>query len=279
MGRFSNGPIWVDFFAALLGRPADAAPVFLQGGASGNYAVGGARTVNTGPVPPQSPSTQLQIARYLTSTGGLTDPTGLYVLFAGGNDLRDIAGLPDPTLRAAQTIATAQRLAAQAGLLAAAGAHSILLPYLGNLAFLPESQMIPGRATILNQLSPLFNETLSGQIALLRGQFPQTTIFPLRVDQLFAAILADAQTGGTRYGITNVTIPCFAPGAPSCNVSLFVDPLHPTTKAHQILASAAFNLVTGQSVAPEPATTALVAGGLVLLAVGARRRRWARRAA
>jgi outer membrane lipase/esterase len=90
LGRFSNGLVFTDYLAQALNRPTDANPVFVTRAASGNYAVGGARTDS-----PQV-GTASQIGSYLTRPGAtpatLTDPNGLYVLFVGGNDLRDAGG-------------------------------------------------------------------------------------------------------------------------------------------------------------------------------------------
>lgn len=278
-GRFSNGPVWVDYLAASLGRPGDAAPVFLARSASGNYAIGGARTDGlTG--------TGAQIGSYLTRPGAtpttLTDPTGLYALFAGGNDLRDAGGLGTATERQAAAAAAATRVVTQAGQLAAAGARNVLLFTLASLAGTPEAQAIPGRPAIDDILAVTFNATLAAGIAGLQASLPGTTFLDFRLDNLFANLLADASAGGERYGLTNVTTPCFAPGAPSCAVSVFADNLHPTTRTHQLIASSVYTYVTtGQNVAllpavvPEPATLALVGGGLAVLggAAAARRRR------
>jgi phospholipase/lecithinase/hemolysin len=272
MGRFSNGPVWVDYFAQLLGLPGGAMPAFLPSAPTGNYAVGGARSVNTGPVPPQSPSTQLQIARYLGANAGSIDPTGLFVLFAGGNDMRDVGALPTAAARQAATVQAALNVAQQAGLLAAAGAHALLVPTLGDVSLLPESQMTPGRAAALQGLTSLFNNTLTTQLATLNAAFPTTTFYSLQLDDLLTAIRADAAAGGTQFGILNVDVPCLLPGAPSCDVSLFYDDQHPTTVGHRIIANAALASVT-PAVVPEPSTVALVGGGLLALGIAARRRR------
>lgn len=278
-GRFSNGPVWVDYLAASLGRPGDAAPVFLARSASGNYAIGGARTdglIGTG----------AQIGAYLTRPGATastrTDPTGLYTLFAGGNDLRDAGGLGTAAEREAAAAAAATRVVTQAGQLAAAGARNVLLFTLASLAGTPEAQAIPGRPAIADALAVTFNATLAAGIAGLQASLPGTTFLDYRLDNLFANLLADAQAGGGRYGLTNVTTPCFAPGAPSCGVSVFADNLHPTTRTYQIFASSVYTyLTTGQNevlnpaVVPEPATLVLVAGGLAMAggAAAVRRRR------
>ena len=278
-GRFSNGPVWVDYLATQLGRPTDAAPVFATQAASGNYAIAGART--TGGTPP---GTDLQIGRYLTrpgtTPGSLTDPTGLYALFGGGNDLRDAGGIADPAARRASAAAAAQRLVGQAGQLSGAGARSVLVFSFPSLAVTPEAQRIAGRPAISDELAGIFNGTLAAGLASLQVAQPLTTFLNLRIDNLFTNILADARSGGGQYGLTNLSTAClppFAPlGAPSCDVSMFADDLHPTTRTHALIADAAYRyVVTGQNVAvvPEPTTVVLLGGGLVLLGTVARRRR------
>jgi outer membrane lipase/esterase len=273
-GRFSNGLVFTDYLAQSLGRPTDAAPVFVQRAASGNYAVGGART--------DSPNvgTASQIGSYLTRPGVTpatrTDATGLYVLFAGGNDLRDAGGLADPVARQAAAAAAAQRVIAQAGQLGAAGARNVLLFTLPSLGSTPEARVIPGRPAILDALATTFNSTLAAGILGLQTQLPGSTFLNFRLDNLYANILADAATGGGVYGLTNVDTPCFQAGAPSCSVSVFADALHPTTRVHQLIGQAAATYVTtGQNVAlvPEPTTVLLFGAGAVALGVAARRRR------
>jgi len=279
-GRVSNGLVWVDYFAQALGRPQDAAPVFLTRAASGNYAVAGARTTGSTP-----PGTDQQVGSYLTRPGATpatrTDPTGLYALFAGGNDLRDAAALSDPVARQAAATLAAQRVVTQAGQLAGSGARNVLLFTFPSLGATPEAQRIPGRPAAADEVAATFNQALLLGIGGLQSTFGGTSFLNLRLDNLFTNILADAQRGGTQFGLTNVTTRCLppfaSPGAPSCDVSLWADDLHPTTRTHQLIAQAAVRYVTtGQNVAvvPEPATVALVAGGLVALGgIGAARRR------
>jgi phospholipase/lecithinase/hemolysin len=223
--------------------------------------------------------TGAQIGSYLTrpgvTPGTLTDPTGLYVLFVGGNDLRDAATLATAAERQAAAAGAAQRVLTQATQLAGAGARNVVLFTLPSLGATPEAQAIPGRPAIADQLAMTFNNALIAGITGLRTQLPGATFLNFRLDNLYAEILADASMGGQRYGLTNLTVPCFNPGAPSCDVSVFADNLHPTTRVHQIFGNSLATFVTTQNVAviPEPATIALVAGGLVLVAGVAARRR------
>ncbi|HEU4632234.1 MAG TPA: SGNH/GDSL hydrolase family protein [Gemmatimonadaceae bacterium] len=275
-GRLSNGPLWVEYFAARVGRPADAAPVFLPAAPSGVYAVG---VATTSPVAGGPPSTAEQVGRYLTGPGA-ADPTGLYVLFAGANDLGQASALPTDAARRAAAQAAAHNLAVQAGQLAGIGATAVLLPSLPDLGLTPGALAVPGRSAILSEMTDVFNEALAGELVALRGTLPGTEFLGLHLDNLFTNVLLDARSGGARYGLTNVSVPClppFAPpGAPSCDVSVFADQLHPTTRAHELIADAVYDrVVLGEDVGvvPEPTTLALVGGGLVALGAGAVRRR------
>ena len=287
-GRFSNGLVLTDYIAQGLNRPGDAAPAFATGlipggsfGASGNYAVGGARTDS-----PQV-GTASQIGAYLTRAGATpttrTDPNGLYVLFVGGNDLRDIAATnTTPDLRNAQAAAAAQRVITQASQLGAAGARNILLFTLPSLAATPEAQAIPGRPAISDAVTATFNNALLAGIGGLQSGLPGTSILNFRLDNLWTNILLDARSGGQMYGLTNLTVPCLpglplsVPNPPPCASAVFADAIHPTTRVHQLIGQSVVTYVTtGQNVAviPEPSTVLLFGVGAATLAGAAYRRR------
>ncbi len=272
LGQFSNGPVWTKQIATMLGLSDDANPALATQAASGNYAVAGARTTG-GPT-----STESQLAAWSTrQIEGMADENGLYTYFAGANDIIAAAMTP-PDAGSAATIAAAERVGAGARTLATAGARFILLPNVVDLGLTPNVRAVPPFSAAVTGLTTLFNQTLASQIAELRMDFAGTTFFDLRLDRLFDNVLRDAALGGSQFGITNTTVPCFPdpPGAPSCDQSLFFDDLHPTTLGHSYVAAAAFDLVAfDRNVpVPEPATwsLALVAAALMF----ARRRKFVR---
>ena len=287
-GVASNGAVWAQTFAAALGRPGDATAALGPGGLGGrNYAVGTART-GIGPVF-QGLGAGMQ-AQAAVHAGGCPpalaafcppartgDATGLYVLFGGANDVRDAAALGDAAARTAALETAANNLATIATGLYGQGARRFLLPSLPNLGRTPDVVGTPtGR--LLGELTDEFNGLLRARLGLLRTA-PGIDVFGLRLDNLFENVLRDARRGGTRYGITDVTRPCLPPPfglGLDCSTALFADALHPTTRAHDLIAAAAYARVvrgTDVTVIPEPATVVLLGGGLLALgAVGARRR-------
>lgn len=269
--RFSNGPVWSDMLATALGRPGDAAPAVLARTPSGVYAVGGA-VVNPGAVN----STAAQIAQWCLITNGTctraASPTGLYTMFAGANDVRAAAALGTDAARRAATVAAAQALLTQGQSLVALGARNILFAYLPNLGLVPEAIGTPASG-VLTDLTRLFNATLETGINQLRLAVPTGSFFDLRLDNLFANLLAQPAA----YGFTNTSGSCVAANQlPNCAGYVFFDGLHPTSAAHALVANAAYNLVAfNQNVAlvPEPATLALCGAGIVAVFGIARRRR------
>lgn len=275
-GFISNGPNWAAFFAQALGLPVDAAPSLLGGR---NNAVGTARTGTFGGFGPAPIGMASQVQQYIAA-GNLTQPTGLVTLFGGATDVFDAALLATPGARTAALTASALNIASEVvGLYNFTGARNFLVPSLPNVGLTPQGLGTgPAGSALLGQLAAEYNMLLGAALAQVQPLVPQANILGLRLDNLFANILADVATGGTKYGFTNATIPCIA--LPSCAGSVFFDPLHPTSAAHGLIAQAALaRVVRGVDVAldvravPEPATIALVAGGLLVLGGVARRRK------
>ena len=309
-GRFSNGPAWTEYLASGLGFATSAKPsnLFFAGFGPGvipigpqggqNFAFGGARTGLGGAA---GPTTGLlgQLVAWdgtpaLLGVGGLTraaDPNALYVVVAGANDLRDArdanpgGSLVDAAARAAAAVAIAQNVANVLAVLAQAGAQHFLISNLPDLGKTPEAVAF-GVVAASTQLSNIFNAALAADAAGFDAFFQSATgidldIRTLDFHGLVENIYKDALTnGGAKYGITNITSPCIAPGPFShqyffpdatdinCAVSAFSDDLHPSGVVQRLLGQLALNTV------PEPGSLALVLLGMALglLRVGAKRR-------
>jgi outer membrane lipase/esterase len=298
-GRFSNGPVWTEYLASGLGLPNSAkpsnlifngsavVPIGVPGGE--NYAFGGARTGLGGSA---GATTGLlgQLVAWNGSVfgGSLTraaNPNGLYVVAAGGNDLRD-ARSANPGNTAADSVARGQAAASAAQnivstlfLLAQAGARHFLLADMPDLGKTPEAHAL-GNTLASTDATLQFNADLIADAAGLDALFFASTGIDLDIRlmdfySLNESVYNDATlNGGGQYGITNVSTPCITPVAPgayffpgstanNCDASAFSDTLHPSAASHRLLGQLALN--TALNTVPEPGSVALVLLGLVLL--------------
>ena len=239
-GRFSNGPVWVERLATDLGLSANAA---LTGGT--NWAFGGAPT---GPPYTQSVPYITQqvtggfcpsgcIPGYLQTTGGVADPNALYVVWGGGNDVRQgsITGSVSNISSAITTLATA-------------GAQNFLVPNLPNIGLTPEAQAGgPAQVAGATFLSVTFNAQLIAATAGLR-----TTLGVSIIDVNVFAFLNNTIANAGSLGITNTTGRCYSgatgvggAGTVCANPDEYVfwDGIHPTARAHALLGDFAASVV------------------------------------
>lgn len=245
-GRFSNGPVAVEYLAAGLGLANT--PAYK------NVAVAGAKTGTGGQYP---------LSGMLNQTAGLLAempalPSGaLYVVWGGANDLRDGVGI-------AEAVGNLTSIVTQ---LHTAGARNFLLPNLPDLGLTPEAlESGPGASALATGASLLFNATLSGAYADLAAQWSDERFYTFNAMAAQKAII----TGSPANGFSNVEDRCFDARVMSLCANpgsyLYWDNIHPTAAAHQILG--------GQMLAavPEPATVLMMAVGVAaLLGLGRRR--------
>lgn len=245
-GRFSNGPVWVEQLANNLGLSATPS---LLGGT--NQAWGGARTGAAGSVPALS----AQAATYIGGSGGSVDPGALYVVFGGGNDVRDATMLSDIE----QSVSNIADIITN---LANAGAVDFLVPNLPDIGKTPEA-IAGGPAAMAGAtaLSMGFNSGLASVLPGLEAALA-INIVPLDVFAFLNGIIDDPGS----LGITNTDSACVS-GITVCDDPsqyIFWDNIHPTAVVHAALGDFASAIV------PVPAALWLFASGLVV--IGAARR-------
>jgi outer membrane lipase/esterase len=243
MGRFSNGPVWVESLAQMFALELSPS---LSGGT--NFALGGAETgqeveeLFEREIDVLIPSLRVQVFTFLASDfiGGPfeeADAAALYVVWGGSNDLLKavMVETADPAAVARQAV---DDLAASIRDLAAVGAEVFLVPNLPNLGLTPASRALgPEAMALAMDLSVRFNNALTAALDAIEAE-TGVTIFRLDVFTAMENVVANP----VAFGFLDVTTAClqggpFVGGTPCVNpeAHLFWDAIHPTAAAHAIL--------------------------------------------
>ena len=248
-GRFSNGPVWAEVFAAKYGLSATPS---LAGGT--DFAFAGART--GGPDVP-APTLTTQAGMFLAGTGGSAPADALYVIAEVGNDARDAlvaigAGADVSQTNASASATYATQLGSLIDTLRASGAAQFLVFDNVNLGVVPAITALGSDASALASAV-----TWNMNAALLTRIHDEAGV---RVFDTYSFLTGVVQNPGA-FGFSNATDACGAAVGADCGTYVFWDGLHPTAAMHQLIAAA---------VVPEPQTPWLFTLGLAGLA-------WARR--
>jgi phospholipase/lecithinase/hemolysin len=240
-GRFSNGNVWVQDLAQNLGLPPVAPS--LAGGT--DFAYGGAETGTTA-VHAQNPTDLPSQLGQFEAAVPSPSPTALYTVWAGSNDVLDIAN--STTLTSAQQQASVQQAVANetnfiSGL-AADGAKDIVVLDVPNLGATPYEAARPATQANATSLAQQYDADLSASLQQLMASGA------VSIDLIDTYSLLDmAIANPAAYGLTNVTQPVWtgnltdshsgvlnATGAAQGGY-LFFDDLHPTATGHALLAA------------------------------------------
>ncbi len=255
-GEFTNpqvppGPagLWIDQFAAMLGTSSTPA---LAGGT--NFAVASAQTGSA-----SLQDMQYQVGLFSLVNLGHAASNNLYTFWGGANDI----------LQGGNAVNAANNVASEIEQVAAEGGKNFLWLNLPNLGSVPELNGNPGQATLADLASQEFDATWAADLANLDAL--GINVIGVNVEDLFNSILSDP----TAYGFTNVTTACDTTAGCDPNSALFWDDLHPTTYADSLVATLAYNDLTGAAsvkATPEPSSFILLGSSLLACAFFYRRR-------
>lgn len=227
MGRYSNGPLWVEQLSLAQGLPA---PVRSRSGGN-DWAYAGTKT-GSGSTNYylffNFPNIGTQINNYLNvRTPGAEE---LFVVWVGGNDF--IGGQSNASVPVTNIVNHVTTLAN-------AGARKFLVPNLPPLGEVPRF-LGTANESVMNTRSSQFNSLLTTSLASLETTL-NVEIFQLDVAGFFANVLGNP--GG--YGFTNITGTALTGNTvvPNPDQYVFWDDIHPTRVAHNLLGTMASDLL------------------------------------
>ena len=223
-GRFSNGPVWVERFAPLVGA---------QPNQQTNYAYGGAETGTLSQA--GVPGVLGQVGQFAV-TGPGNRGGGIFTVWAGGNDyFNKVKAGQDTAPLIAQTVGNISAAVEQ---LAALGGRTFLVPNLPDLGNVPDTRG-SDRAALLNLVTGAHNAQLQQAMNALETKLG-VKIIVADVNGLYRAVAANPAA----YGFTNALTPCItdnkATGAcadeAQADKTVYWDEIHPTRAAHLLIA-------------------------------------------
>lgn len=231
-GRYSNGPVWVEYLASRLK---------LSSNLVNNFAYGGAKTGDSQQLPP---GLLAQIQRF-KAENPTANPNALYLIWAGANDY--LGG-------AKNTTAPINNLTTAVKRLAEFGAKNIVVINLPDLGKLPATRTTE-RAKLLTSLTQRHNAGLAASLESLRQKFGDIDIRYIDVNALFNLVY----NSPAKYGLENVTQACLSDGnvCDRPNEYLFWDGIHPSTATHQLLVQLASSKLTSTPKSPPKSSNKL----------------------
>lgn len=222
-GRFSNGPVWVEYLAG-----AQHLNVPLT-----DRALGGAQS--DGLVPP---GVIQQVITYVT-TNDAPSPNTLFIIWIGGNDYLNA----DEDF---QTVVSNINDAMDE--LAQFGALNLLILNLPDLGAIPDTLGSP-EPPEPTAFSNDFNAGLANMLASFKTDYPEIQVFEFDVFSFEMSV----RNNLTAYGFVNMTEP-----SPNFEIPnnfdgagyVFWDERHPTTSMHSLIADEVLTLLNEQAQPP-----------------------------
>lgn len=220
-GRWSNGPLWIEYLSQQLGFPYNPSNNFAHSGGTTGGACG-------------------ETARYVPA-GDVSNT--LFVVWAGGNDFLQQYqnNWFNESAWIQLTTDGANNLSNAVVNLQAKGARYILVPNTVDLTTIPLLNKLPGfLRSYLQSKVKMFNNKLSRALTALQATYPNVTIYRCDMYSDEKAMLKNFKS----YGFTKKNIDALSDphlldksfNGPGANY-VFWDPIHPTSKSHGIIAN------------------------------------------
>jgi len=220
-GRFSNGPVWVEYLADAQHLNASLTDRAIGGAQSGGFI-----------------GLNVQIPAYVT-TADSPSPGTLFIIWIGGNDFLNGNG---------DFQAAVDNINEGMEELVEFGAKYLLVLNLPDLGAIPAELGKP-EAPRATAFSNDFNAGLANMLSGFRTEHPEIMVFEFDVFSFAMAVRNDPAA----YGFVNVTDP-----SPNFDVPndfdgagyVFWDERHPTTSMHVLIADQVFALLTEEVQSP-----------------------------
>ncbi len=268
-------PVYAQILSSMfgLGNQTNISPL-IPGSSGTNYAYGGACAIQNGATTVIGPFTCLnspgnfslgtQFSSYLTANGGAADPNALYTYWAGANDLLTgaarAAQFGNPAIAQSYAGQAAQTAVGQISALQTAGAQTIVVFNMPDLGLTPQN-IGTANQTGATGLSVIYNTTFNAGLGSLQDGIVAINTW---------AIINEVKANPSAFGFTNTTgtacptgqssLACGPsppyPYSPSSATYLFADGIHPSGRAHALLANVVYATITAPgivSLAPEVA--------------------------
>ncbi len=254
MNRISNGPVAVETLATQLGHTV-AASLHLIGPAEGtNYAVAGANAFGM-----EAMDLDIQVVSF-QANHVIAPADALYVIFVGGNDVRDVRSETNSILARSKIKAAAANVRKAIQTLSRAGARSFLLISSPNIGLMPETRLIatatndPGLIERATKLSKQYQDELYKMTRYLKYT-SRAKITRFDLFDFFNDLIENADY----YGFSNTTDACFNSADttfhPDCNSGsnfdefVFFDEIHPTARVHELVGEALYETINSAKTA------------------------------
>ena len=258
-----------------------------------NYAYAGACAMANGSATPPVPfafncylpfpSVTNQVSGYIAANGGQVDPSKVYTLWAGANDILTGAGISAGVAQAYAQYSAATTVGL-AGALLNAGAKTVVLFNLPDLGKTPRNLAAGAAASAgASGLTAIYNNQFNNSVAALPDGIVAINTYALINEVIanpsaygYTNVTGEACTTGTNFGPPPAVAGACGPnggGEPYTYATgtnktyLFADGIHPTGSAHEMLANVVYATLSAPglvSLAPEVALQANFANNTAL---------------